>query len=260
VEYAQARLQARFGERPAESLWRRLDAARELSAFLEMARGIGMRRWVAGLEERSSSHGIEIALRERLRSTIREVARWMPEEWRAAALWTLHPVDLPVLVHLARGHAPYAWMADDPVLAPYAAGDAAMRRSALVNDPELDFLAPAFAGEAAQGSAPTASAVRAAWAKRWRSLWPQTGGEARESVARLAQCVERNSRVLSRSSPDRSAAAGLVFGEQLRRLFRSSSLLPGAAFTYLAIAALDLERLRRGLLLRTLFPREVSQP
>jgi hypothetical protein len=195
-----------------------------------------------------------------MRSTIREVAHWMPEEWRAAVLWTLHLVDLPALLHLARGHPPFPWMADDPMLAPYAAGNAGERRSALGKDPELDFLAPAFAGETAPGSAllTQASAVRDAWSRRWRSLWPETDEEAHESVACLVQCVESNSAV--RLSPDQIAGSRLIFEGRLRRLFRSSSLLPAAAFAYLAIAELDLERLRRGLLLRTLFPREASPP
>jgi hypothetical protein len=262
VEYAQARIQARFGERPAESSWRRLEAVRGMPAFLEAAREAGLRRWVAGLEERSGSHGIEIALRERLRSTIREVAKWMPDEWRAAAMWTLHLVDLPALVHLARGHPPLPWMTEDPVLRRYAAGGADERRAALA--PELDFLAPALLRDAARAPAPAevpgASAVRDAWLKRWRSLWPETGEEARASVARLERCVEHNLTALARSSRDEGAASMPLFERQLRRSFRSSSLLPAAAFAYLAIAALDLQRLRRALLLLALFPERAGPP
>lgn len=264
MEYAQARVQARFGERPSELSWRRLEAVRGMPAFLEAAREAGLRRWVAGLEERSGSHGIEIALRERVRSTIREVAGWMPEEWRAAAMWTLHLVNLPALVHLARGRPPFPWMQEDPVLRRYAGGDADERRAALGNEPELDFLAPALLGDAARapapGAVPGASAVRDAWLKRWKSLWPETGEEARESVARLELCVERNLRALPRSPLDEGAVPMSILEQQLRRLFRSSSLLPAAAFAYLAIAALDLQRLRRALLLRALFPERASPP
>ena len=263
MEYAQARMQARFGERPAELSWRRLEAVRELPAFLEAARGTGLRRWVAGLQDRPDSHGVEIALRERMRSTIREVAGWMPEPWRAAAMWTLHLVDLPALVHLARGDPPFPWMREDPVLQRYAAGDAEERHAALANEPELDFLAPAFRGEVAQawipGRVPAGSAVRDAWLRRWKSLWPGTGGEARASVERLVRCVERNLADLSVASAEHGAALRRIFGQQLRRLFRGSSLLPAAAFAYLAIAALDAERLRRELLLRSLFPQTASR-
>lgn len=264
MEYAQARVQARFGERPAESYWRRLEAVRELPAFLEAARGSGLRRWVAGLQDRSGSHAIEIALREHLRLTIREVAGWMPEPWRAAAMWTMHLVDLPALVHLARGHPPFPWMQQDPVLQRYAAGDAEERRAALANEPQLDFLAPAFRGEVAQawipGMVPEASAVRDAWLQRWKSLWPGMGGEARASVARLGQCVERNLAHVSAATADHGAASRRIFEQQLRRVFRASSLLPAAAFAYLAIAALDAQRLRRELLLRRLFPQSASRP
>jgi hypothetical protein len=264
VEYAQTRMQARFGERPSESSWRRLEAVRGMPAFLEAARQAGLRRWVAGLDERSGSHGIEIALRERVRSAIREVVEWMPEEWRAAVMWTLRLVDLPALAHLARGHPPFPWMQEDPFLRRYAGGDADGRRAALGGDPELDFLAPALLGDAARapapGSVPGASAVRDAWLKRWRGLWPERGEEARASVARLLLCVERNLRAHSRSSLDERAAPIPIFEQQLRRLFRSSSLLPAAAFAYLAIAALDVQRLRRALLLRALFPEGAGPP
>lgn len=264
MEYAQARVQARFGERPADSSWRRLEAVREMPAFLEAARDAGLRRWVAGLEDRTGSHGVEIALRERMRSTVREVAGWMPEPWRSAAMWTLHLVDLPALVHLARGHPPFSWMREDPVLRRYATGDAEERRATLANEPQLDFLAPAFRGEVAQdrtpGRVPEASAVRAAWLRRWKSLWPEMGEEARESVARLERCIERNLASLSIASPDHGSASIRIFEGQLRHLFRGSSLLPAAAFAYLAIAALDIHRLRRGLLLRALFAQTASQP
>ena len=264
MEYAQARVQVRFGERPGELSWRRLEAVREMPAFLEAARGTGLRRWVAGLQDRSGSHGIEIALRGHLRSTIGEVAGWMPEPWRAAAMWTLHLVDLPALVHLARGHPPFPWMPEDPVLQRYAAGDTEERRAALANDPQLDFLAPAFRGEVAQawmpGRVPERSAVLDAWLRRWKNLWPERGEEARASVVRLERCVERNLVQLSTAAPAQETASRRIFEQQLRRLFRSSSLLPGAAFAYLAIAALDLERLRREMLLRGLFPQTASGP
>ncbi|HEY5293647.1 MAG TPA: hypothetical protein VIJ43_15180, partial [Burkholderiales bacterium] len=63
MDYAQARLQARFGERPDESTWQKLESAPEPAAALEIARSSGLRRWVAGITPDSDSHAIEIALR-----------------------------------------------------------------------------------------------------------------------------------------------------------------------------------------------------
>ena len=264
MEFAQARVQARFGERPTELHWRRLEAMRELPAFLEAARGTGLGRWVAGLHDRSGTNEVEIALRERMRSTIRELAGWMPEPWCAAVMWTRHLVDLPALVHLARGHRPFPWMREDPLLQRYVAADAEACRVVLANEPQLDFLAPALRGEAAQvwkpGMVPDASAVRDAWLRRWRSLWPRMGGEARASVEDIERCIQRNLADLCAASADRGAASRRIFEQQLRRLFRSSPLLPAAAFAYLAIAALDAARLRRELLLRGLFPEAASRP
>ena len=50
MEYAQARLQARQGERPSETLWLQLAATKELEPLLETAHGSHFRRWVAGID------------------------------------------------------------------------------------------------------------------------------------------------------------------------------------------------------------------
>jgi len=259
VDYAQARIQARFGERPDEYAWRRLEAVRGLPGFLDAARASGLGRWLAGIDERSDSHAVEIALRESLRSAIRELASWMPVPWRAALAWTLHLVDLPALLHLVRGRSRLSWMARDPVLRRYAAADAGEGRAAL----EADFGSMLFPAEGLRPEArPNAEAdlLRAAWSRRWMALWPDTGEEERNAILGVVRCIERDLEGPPPSSAERGAPQRTILQQRLRHLLRGSTLQPAAAFAYLAIAALDLERLRAGLLTRALFHRASEQP
>jgi hypothetical protein len=261
MEYAQARIQARFGERPGASAWRELEALAGLSAFLDAARATGLGRWLARIDERSDSHAVEIALRESLRSAVREIAGWMPARWRAALAWTLHLVDLPALLHLARGQPPLPWMAQDPVLRRYAATGAEERRAVL----EADFgslLLPAegLRRKGRQKANGEEDRLRATWLRRWMALWPEAGEEERASVLGVARCIERDLESSPQSSAERDAPQRSALEDRLRHLLRGSTLLPAAAFAYLAIAALDVERLRAGLLTRALFPPVPGEP
>src|ERR1035437_5461362 len=123
MDYAQSRLQARFGDRPDESLWQQLEAVPEPYTALELARSSGLKRWVAGIALHADRHAIEIALRACWRECVSEIASWMPFSWQPALLWTRELVDLPALGYLARGGAPLPWMFYDPVLKVYARCD-----------------------------------------------------------------------------------------------------------------------------------------
>jgi len=255
VEYAQARIQARLGNRPGASAWRQLEAVSGLPAYLDAARATGLDRWLARIDESSDSHAVEIALRESLRSSIRELAGWMPERWRAALAWTLHLVDLPGLLHLARGRPPLPWMAQDPVLRRYAVGDADERRAGL----ERDFGSLLFAAGCLRRKGEAKAEVEeelpgAAWLRGWMELWPDAGEEERASVRAVLSCVEQELKSSLQPSTVRGALQRIALEQRFRHLLRISTLLPAAAFAYLAIAALDVERLRAGLLNRALFP------
>ena len=92
LEYAQARIQSRLGDRPNEALWAELSSARAFAAYLEAVRGSRMRAWVAGIGAASDLHQVDGNLHDRFREHIREVARWMPAEWRPAVLWLLRQI------------------------------------------------------------------------------------------------------------------------------------------------------------------------
>lgn len=240
MDYAQSRLQARFGERPDEFLWQKLEAVAEPAAALAIARTSGLQRWVAGIAAPADSHEMEIALRARWRECVTEIGTWMPESWQPAMLWTRGLVDLPALCYLVRGGTPLPWMFDDPVLLTYARADAITRETMLRED------CRAFMGSSLEAldheglpSGPWSSQICQAWLDEWRRRWPRWSDTAAlEHLARLFDAATKQPAVIGRPELLR----------KLRSLFRRSVLRPVAAFIYIAFAALDLERLRAGLL------------
>ena len=113
LEFAQARLSARFGARPDELAWRRIEHLRELPALIDNARTSAFHVWMAGIGPMSTPHEIDRHVRGRWREHVGEVASWMPDEWQPAVEWCAVLADLAVCAHLARGGTPAAWMADD---------------------------------------------------------------------------------------------------------------------------------------------------
>ena len=242
MDYAQARIQARFGERPDESTWQAIGSAHGPAALLEVARARGLRRWIAGLDASSGTHVIEISMRAGWREFVLELSSWMPPEWRPATLWLSGLVDLPALCHLARGEALLPWMSQDPILRPYCIADVAERRARLGQD------IPAFMevqpeSEPAAAGGPHAddfeSQVRRAWYGHWRRLWPARREAG--SIDRLVALVEAGSR-----EPVSTGQQALL--RRLRALFRDLTLRPAAAFVFLALVAVDIARLRAELL------------
>ena len=240
MDYAQARLQARFGERPDESTWQRLEAAPEPAAALEIARSSGLRRWVAGIAADSDGHAIEIALRACWRECVSELSSWMPGKWRPALLWTRGLADLPALCYLARGGVPLPWMLRDPVLHAYAQAEPKTREAMLhENYRPLLKSESREPGGAELSADPLPPDVRDAWLDEWRRRWPRWGDTSSlENLAQLFDATMRHPAAPGRHDLTRT----------LRSLFRRSVLVPVAAFIYIAFVALDIERLRAGLL------------
>jgi hypothetical protein len=242
VDYAQARIQARFGERPDESIWHVLGNARGPGALLEVARACGLRRWIAGLDASCDSHTIEISMRARWRECILELSSWMPSEWRPATLWLSGLVDLPALCHLARGEPPLPWMSQDPVLRPYCIADAGERQTRLRQD-ALAFIESQPESQPAAADAPDGdefeSQVRRAWYQQWRRLWP---------VRREAGSVDSLVALVEASTREPASTGQQALLRRLRALFRELTLRPAAAFVFLALVAVDIARLRAELL------------
>ena len=218
MEYAQARLQARYGAHPVEAQWRQLGVHRDFAAYLAAARAMPFANWLAGIEDSAGPHEIERALRRLWRSSVAEVARWMPAEWNPAARWVATLIDLPAFAHRERGGALPKGIELDHRLAALADGKANLEQ----------------------------------WQAHWVRLWP----EGRETDrAELKQLADRLRRHLA-DFAQRDAAAAWETRRALRTrmvyAFRRSALQPVAALLFLLLLALDLERLRADLMLRAL--------
>jgi len=244
VEYAHARIWARHGRRPDDALWHRIETTRDLAAVLELARGSALAGWLEGIGPGAGAHAIEAALRRHWRERVDEVASWMPPAWRAAIDWCGVLIDLPALQHVARGAAPPQWLLGDErqrALLDCAVADAGGLRTLL---------------DAARAD-PTQ--LLRLWHDEWQRRLPRAGtgeGGAAPLVSLLAEHA------------DAFAAPQAIDGWALRRslqgrlslLLRRTLIEPATAFIYLALSALEFERLRGELLRRAAFPGRWATP
>lgn len=232
LPYAAARVQARHGLRLDEPAWRRLEAGRQLGPYLESVRGSALAAWIARIEPGHDAHVIERALRSEWREYVRAVASWHPREWQGWLDWWAWLPLLPLIARLADPEPVPAWMLADPTCAPIAMGTPLERAEALTRTP-LAPLAPALRA---------ASPIGPAW---------------REEAARLVPPADADSRaqlgVLMRVSGAGAAAAPPGAPAALLRLFRAAAGTAIASGCHLALLLLDFERLRGGLVVRSLF-------
>jgi hypothetical protein len=243
-EYALTRVQSQYGERPDTREWRRLEASHDLGQYLEAARGGIFGAWVAALDRNRETHGIERTLRGAWRSYVRTVAEWHPADWQPWLTWLEWLPTLPLLARLKSPASMPAWLLADPILATAATGGAAERAIAVKKSP----LAP-FEPGIAEGR-PLAEL----WLARWRALRPPIDAFTAELLARVSRAVREHLGMLAAEGAD-----GEVLRDQLRarlqRLFRAASGTVVATLCHLMLMALDFERLRGGLVNRSLFAR-----
>jgi len=244
LEYAHARLSARFGERPDELAWRRIEHLRDAGALIDAARTSAFARWIVGIGPESSLHAIDRELRERFREQVTEVASWMPEAWQSAIRWCATVVDLPAVSHLARGGAAHPWMRDDSALRDLTEREAA-----------------GFEAVPAHGAL---TALAAAWAepdrlaRLWRAEWQRRLPARRTDEVTLLDALVRTVAAHRVALRDPALSDGTALRRALQArltlLFRRAVLDPAAAFVFVAQIGLDLERLRAELLWRAAFP------
>jgi len=245
LEFAQARLQSRHGERASEAAWQRLETAREFGALLEAARASPLRPWLVGITTPGEPHRIETVLRAQWRAAVAEVAGWMPAAWQPAVRWCALWPDLPVLQHLARGGAPAAWMGDDPDYGALCAAPAA-ERAAAVAAGRFGALARAW---------PVPESIARAWHAEWQRRLPQPLGGADDSLRQVADTLREHGAAFAAAAPGTGWLLRRALQARLSLLLRRATLEPAAAFIHVALSALDFERLRGELLSRALFPR-----
>jgi hypothetical protein len=243
-EYAQARLQAQFGRRPSADDWQRLDAARDAVALMEMLRTTPMAPWAANLSAASDVHDIEHSMRGSFTAAVARTAGWVPVPWRAAVLWVSWLPYLPAFQYLLEGGPTLAWMREGHRLRPFALEDPAARRAALIGHGHGWAVTARDSGQA----------LLPAWLSQWRARLPSCSSETLRSLQALAALLEAQAQ-RPRLLPAVTAEPGRdALQRQLRRIFRRQAVQPGAVFAYLGLLALDLERLRGALVLRSLFP------
>jgi hypothetical protein len=255
LAYAQARLQARYGQRAAEPEWQRLLAVSDYRSFLEQARTTRLRPWVVNLSAASSSHEVERLLRAQLRARIAEVARWAPARWRAAVTSSASIIDLPALGFLERGETAYPWMLEETSLKTIiAAAFSADTKDRLEN----------------VGVRPSSLSVRAEsfdsgrcvhperWLAEWRERLPALAARERRQLDALVATVRVHlahfgARVDALPTARQSWALRRSFEAAIVLHFRRGILAPAALFAYLLLVALEAERLRAELVTRLVF-------
>lgn len=240
--YAQARIQARHGTRLTERDWRRLEAMHNVAQYLHALRAAGRARWTERITPDMSSHAVEARLRAEWRCYAEEIARFQPEPWHAAVAWTAFLADLPVLDHLLRGGVVHRWMAEDEIYAPWAHRDARERAQALAASPVAALLREASAG----------TPMLRAWLNVWRRLWPRTSAAQSDPLESVVRAVIAHGAVLRNPRVASSVGPRMALAQRMSILFRRHVETAAASIAHLFLEALDLERLRAGLVRRVL--------
>lgn len=238
--YTQARVQARFADLPAEDDWQRLAGARTLGAFVEEAREGALRGWVKGFSALSDAHDLDRGLRAIWFDYVQQVAQWVPSPWRSAFSWLRWLPVLPLLAHAARGNGLPPWVDRDGTLSSLRGPGGALEPQALIEAAAGALLVPP-------------DELAAAWLAEWRRLWPPCDEAFLVKVEGVVSLVLRHTRAFAQVGGEAAWPLRRELRERLRLDFHRLALQPAAGFAFLALVALDLERLRAALMQRALF-------
>lgn len=269
LEYTQARIGARLAQRPDERLWQQVRSARSVPALLETVRASMAAPTVSGIPVMGDGDAIELAFRQQWRTRVDEVAGWSPEQWRDAVTYTRLLSDLPALIHLLTDERAPRWLFADPELARYALATPAERRIALATGP----LAPvAAAVRASDIDAPARRdeplvrtlkrlrsghglhAALTTWEREWRTRWPEASSEVVAGLDYVAQSLRTHLLRFGALAVADATAVRQSLAARLAAHVRRAALQPSALFAYLALFALDLERMRGEFVLRARMP------
>lgn len=238
--YVAARLLARHGRRPASADWERLERIGDFGHYLQTARDTGLEPFVRHLASSADPHQVERALRSSFTAYLREVASWQPPPWQPALRWLEALQGLPALAHLAAGHRSRPWMAELPGL------DRAVQRA------ENGRLHWSSANELTPVAADTDPF--GVWRSEWRRRLPDRPRAFLPPLSELETTMVAYRRAVAAGEGDPDAA----LERTLVRLLRRHTRQPVASYAHLGLVALDLQRLRRALLLRRLLPEHAA--
>jgi len=242
--YAQARAQARLGERLPEAGWRALESSLGLPQYLASARSTVLVAWIADIPLPMTPHGIERALRATWRMEVDHASRWVPERWRGAVAWTAWLPWLDAIAWLLEDRPVPPWMHEDPVMADLALDDPAARRQAIAASPF-----------GALADAPELADPADRWLRRWQAMWPTSNAEQAAGLQALTHYVREFGGAAGHRGarlPARREARELLERRTVR-LMHGRIEQPVVVFAHLLLEALSLLRLRDGLLRRCLF-------
>ncbi len=97
LDYALARIAARRARRAGPATWRALESLRAFAPALAAARNGALVHWLDGIDAHSDPHRIEAALRAAWRAEVAALARWLPVRWQPALAVCAGWIDLPRL-------------------------------------------------------------------------------------------------------------------------------------------------------------------
>jgi hypothetical protein len=240
--YAGARLHARLARRPGAAQWGALDASRTADHYLDVLRA---GRWLRVPEGALAADvdARERWLRDAWRKSCAEVATWYGTAHAPAFEWLAVLADLDALERLRAGAALPAWIEDDPWLGTLAHGAPNARAARLAGTAAAPF----------RGAWTGRRPLLAAWHERWRALWPDAEPRTRRALRELEATVVAAAALGARARRDAVEAAA-------HRAFRRGAGTPAAGVAWLAIVALQLERVRGGLAARALAPARAAGP
>jgi hypothetical protein len=244
VDYALTRVQSQYGDRPDPSEWRRLEASHDLGQYLEAARGGIFGPWLSSLDRSREVHVIERTLRGAWRGYVRSVAAWHPRRWQPWLTWLEWLPTLGLIARLGSPGPVPAWLLTDPIVGPAARG-ASAERPVPVKGTALAFFEPAMGGRVSLADL---------WLARWRELQPPVDAFTEQLLAAVLRAVQEHARMLALEGADGAALRGQLRA-RLSTLFRAAAGTLVATLCHLALMALDFERLRGGLVDRSLFAR-----
>lgn len=238
--YVQARVQARYAELPAEDDWQRLAGARTLGAFLEEAREGALRGWVKGFSALSDAHDLDRGLRALWLEGVEDLVPWLPRTWRPAFDWLRWLPLLPLLAHAARRQSLPTWVARDSQLHPLLGPDGVLSPPALISAGGEALLVPP-------------DDLGGAWLGEWRRRWPASDRCVLVNLERLVALIQRHAGAFVQGGAEAAWPLRRELRERMRLDFHRLPLQPTAILAFLALVALDLERLRAALMQRALF-------
>ena len=257
--FSQTRLQARHGARPEEQDWLFVEAHSELAGYLNTARQTRLRPWVISLHANENHHVLEATLAQEYRLYIHDVSMWLPGPWQQAVQWTKWLVDLPSLQYLLTGNTAPAWMLEQPQLKSFVSGDTERRLQAM-QETDCAVLVDGWM---------SGKSLIDAWTKRWQQLWGEVDEKQKRPMILLVETLKQeidfasiNAEVFSKREthtspgilPDGNQKFYIRLINVLTKMFRRYRYQPVTVFIHLALVALDVERLRGGIVQRKLFP------